>query len=143
MLTFETPYKSSGCQNGTQNRASGAKMLKKGTRHAAPVYENPVKRIDVLMHLGCPLAQYWCPFRTLWFQLAPLYPFCKILNDSSTPDSANTLLKSGCPQTASIQKCRQSPRRYDGTPNRPSGAQRRENFIWGAHFLSSRETLKH
>ena len=49
-----------------------------------------------LTHLGCPLAHFWCLLVTFWY---PSGPFCKMFNNS-----ANTLLKSGCPRIASIER---------------------------------------
>ena len=58
------------------------------------VTRSPFFGPSFLMHFCHPSAHDWWPFGNFWFQLAP---FCRISNDSPPPDSANTLLKSGCP----------------------------------------------
>ena len=99
-----------GAKKGPKNQPSRAMNL---LQYCSRCYFlQSWKRIDLLMHVGPPLA--WVPF---WYPLIPigflLVSFSRIFIDASPPDSANTFLKSGCTQTASIQRCRRSPRRYN------------------------------
>ena len=99
--------------------------------------------INYLMHFGRPLARFGTLLVSFWFQLTP---FCKISNDSSPPDSARFgqyLAKNCCPQTASIQRCRRSPRRYNGPINcqlMPKSLSKNSPALL---ILRSRKTLKH
>ena len=101
------------------------KLIPKGIQiliHRSRLLRLPLFGHNLLMHFYRSLPDFWRPFGAL---LVPIGLFCKIFNDSSPPDSARFceyLAKSGCPQTASIQRCRRSSRCYNGIQNRLSGA---------------------
>ena len=121
------------------------KVLHKSARASPPrsrLLRSPLFGPNFLIYFGRPLADFRCPFGTL---SVPIGFFCNI-KDSSPPDSARFcqyLAINRLPPTASVKRCRRSPRSTMGpkidqvAPQLPN-----QNYLAGIVFCFEKAPIR-